>query len=89
MILSDFVSREKHDDSDFHEIIPIPFNMQEIVHARCYNIHDNEQKRYLIQMRSQAKTSGTILQKVCSIDKGVHPNIRSEKQIIKSLVTPQ
>ena len=30
MILSDFLSREKHDNSNPHEIIPISFNMQNI-----------------------------------------------------------
>ena len=32
MILSDFLSRKKHDDSDPHDIIPISFNMQNILH---------------------------------------------------------
>ena len=27
MVLSDFLSRQKHDNSDPHEIIPISFNM--------------------------------------------------------------
>ena len=27
MVLSDFSSRQKHDDSDPHEIIPIAFSM--------------------------------------------------------------
>ena len=30
MILSDFLSRQKHDDSNPHEIIPISFNMDGI-----------------------------------------------------------
>ena len=30
MILSDFLSRQKHDDSDPKEIIPISFNMQDV-----------------------------------------------------------
>ena len=34
MILSDFLSRQKHVDSNTHEIIPIPFNMQGILHER-------------------------------------------------------
>ena len=45
MILSDFLSRQKHDKSDPHEIVPISFNMQEVLHAMHYNIHENEQKR--------------------------------------------
>ena len=61
--------------------------MQEVLHARYYNIHEREQKRYLIQSRSPAKNSGTILPKVCGTDNGVDQNVKPEKQIIKSLVT--
>ena len=32
MILSDFLSRKKHDDSNPHEIIPISFKMYNILH---------------------------------------------------------
>ena len=88
MTLNDFLSRQKHGESDAHEIIPISFNMQEVLHARYYNIHENGQKRYLIQIRSQAKGSGTVLPNVHGVDKRVGPNVRPEKQIIKSLVTP-
>ena len=38
MILSCFLSRQKHDDSNPHEIIPISFNMQSILHDRYYNM---------------------------------------------------
>ena len=38
MILSDFSTRQKHDETYPHEIIPISFNMQEILLARYYNI---------------------------------------------------
>ena len=37
MILSDFLSRQKHDNSNPHEIIPISFNMQSILQIRYYN----------------------------------------------------
>ena len=37
-MLSDFLSRQKHDDSNPHEIIPILFNMQSILEARYYNL---------------------------------------------------
>ena len=40
-------------------------------------------------MRSQAMSSGTILPNVHGVDKGVGPNIRPEKQIIKPSDTPQ
>ena len=64
MILSDFLSRQKHDDSDPHEIIPLSFNMQNVLHTRYYNINEKERRKYLVQTRSQAKTSCTILPKV-------------------------
>ena len=63
--------------------------MQEVLHARYYNIHENKQKRYLIQTRSQAKTSGTVLPKVHGVDKGVDPNVQLEKQIKWPVVAPQ
>ena len=38
MILSDFLSRQKHDDIYPHDIIPISFNMYNILHERYYNL---------------------------------------------------
>ena len=52
-ILSKFLSRKKHDKSNAHEIIPISFHMQGVLHERYYNIETLE--RYLVQTRSQAK----------------------------------
>ena len=80
-----FLSRQKHDGIDSLNIIPISFYMQEVLHARYYNIHENEQKRYLTQTESKAKTS---LPKVHGIDKGVDPNVQLEKQMIRLVVTP-
>ena len=88
MILSDFLSRQKHDKSDPHEIIPISFNMQEKLHTRYNNIHENDKNIHLIQMRSQSKTNGTVLPKVHGVHKGVNLNVHPEKQIIKPVVTP-
>ena len=53
MILSDFLSRQKNDDSNPHEIIPISFNICQILDGNYYN-----KEKYLIQTRSQAKSSG-------------------------------
>ena len=52
--------------------------MQEVLHASYYNIHENEQKKYMIKTRSQARTNGTILPKVHGVDKGVDPNVQPE-----------
>ena len=41
MILSDFLSRQKNDDSNPHEIIPISFNMCQILDDNYYNIEKN------------------------------------------------
>ena len=38
MILSNFVSRQTHDDSNPHELIPISFNMYKALHITYYNI---------------------------------------------------
>ena len=61
MMLSDFLSKKKHDDSNPHEIIPILFNIQNVLQSRYYNISEKEQGKYLVQTRSQAKSSGVIL----------------------------
>ena len=58
MILSDFLSRQKHDDSNPHEIIPISFNMQYILQSKYCNIGEEKVGEYLVQTRLQAKSSG-------------------------------
>ena len=47
MILSDFLLRWTHDDSDPHDIIPISFNMHNTLHENYYKIETKE--RYLVQ----------------------------------------
>ena len=59
MILSDFLSRQRTDNGNSHEIILISFDMQAILKDRYYNVGKNS--RYLIQMWSQAKASGIKL----------------------------
>ena len=41
-----FLSRQKHDESNSHEIIPILLSMQGVLHDRYYNIGSLE--RYLV-----------------------------------------
>ena len=59
MILSDLLSRQKNDDSNPHEIIPISFNMCQILDKIYYN-----KEKYLIQTRSQAMSSSIRLPEV-------------------------
>ena len=59
MILSDFLSRQRNDKCNPHEIIPISFNTRNILHERYYNIWKaRTEDKYLVQTRSQSKTSG-------------------------------
>ena len=43
IIFSDFLSQLKQDTSDPCENIPISFNMQEVPHAKYYNIYTTKQ----------------------------------------------
>ena len=79
MILSDFLSQQKNDDSDPSEIIPISFNAYGILEEnRNIDVCKNEEK-FLIQMHSQAKTSSTKLPEVHRVRKELDPNLRPEK----------
>ena len=76
MILSDFLSRQKHDDSNLHDIIPISFNMHNILHKRYYNL--GLMHKYLVQTTSQKKSSEIILPEVHGIKKIVNTNLLPE-----------
>ena len=86
MILSDFLSRQKH-DSNQHEIIPISFNMQNMLKTRYYKIGEREQEKYLVKTRSQVKSSGIILPEIHGTDKGIDSYTRLEKPDIVSNIT--
>ena len=42
MVLSDFLTTQKHHDSNPHEIIPISFNMQHILQSNYYHIGEEK-----------------------------------------------
>ena len=52
MILSDLLSKQIEDDSNLHEIIPISFNIWEILKENYHNIVSDT---YKVQTRTQAK----------------------------------
>ena len=62
MVLSDFLSRQNHDNSNPHEIIPISFNMYQVLHEYYFNIGNTE--NYLVQTQSQTISSGMKLPEV-------------------------
>ena len=50
MILSDFLSRQKNDDNNPHDLIPISFNMRNILHDKYNNIwRVRTEDKYLVQ----------------------------------------
>ena len=59
MVLSDFLSRQKTDDSNPHEIIPISFTLRSQADNHFYQtkhkIDQSKTDEYLVQTRSQAK----------------------------------
>ena len=49
MVLSDFMSRQKHNDSNPYKIIPISFNMDQVLHENYYDIENTE--NHLVQKK--------------------------------------
>ena len=64
MILSDFLSRQMHDDSNSHKTIPISFNMYNTLYETYYRIEMKD--KYLVQTCSQTKAMGISLLEVHS-----------------------
>ena len=81
MISSDFLLQQDNDDSASNKIIPISCDMFKILEN---NLDDKNNSlnniKYLVQMHSQAKTSGTKLAEVHGVEKSLKPNLRPEKQ---------
>ena len=75
MVLSDFLSRQTNNYSNPHEIIPISFNMHRMLQENHYKIDS-----YLVQTRSQARSSGIKLPEVHGMRKNLDTNVKLEKQ---------
>ena len=87
MVLSGFLSRQKTDDGNPHEIIPISFSMREVLHENYYNLGNmTEEDKYLVQTRSQAKSRGVKVPEVHGTEESLVPHVKPERQ--KSVVTP-
>ena len=84
MVLSDFLSRQKTDDSNPLELIPISFSLRDQVSDYFYHI-DNENNlprkdKYLVQTRSQVRSSGIRLPEIHGVNKGINPHLKPERQ---------
>ena len=86
MVLSDFLSRQKNDNSNPCEIIPISFTLKSLAHEHLYQfnsttgIRETETNKYLIQTRSWAKSSGIKVLEIHGVNKGINPHVRPERQ---------
>ena len=84
MVLSDFLSRQKTGESNPHELIPISFTLKSQANDYFYRI-DNEinlprNDKYLVQTRSQVKSSGIRLPEIHGANKGLDPHAQPGKQ---------
>ena len=79
MVLSDSLLRQSNDDSNHHEIMPISFNIHHILHKICCNTEN-----YLVQTRSQARSSDIKLLEVLGVGKNLDPSIKPEKTTCQS-----
>ena len=86
MILRDFLSRRKIGDSNPHDIILILFSMRDVLQEKYYNFSNMiEDDKYLVQTRSQAKSSGVKVTEAHGIEKSLDPHVQPERQ--KSIKT--
>ena len=84
MILSNFLLKQEHDNSNLYKAIPISFNMSGILHERHYTTGKvTKEDRYLVQNRLQSKSSGVSLPEVHGVQKGIDTHVKLGKQAIK------
>ena len=84
IVLSDFLSRQKMDESNPHKLIPISFTLKSQEDNHFYQINNESDQpkndRYLVQTRSQAKSSGIKIPEIHGTNKGLAPHVRLGKQ---------
>ena len=84
MVLSDFLSRQKTDEGNPHELIPISLTLRNQIDNHFYQINSRadlpKTNRYLVQTRSQAKSSSIKLLEILGTNKGLDPHIQPGKQ---------
>ena len=79
MVLSDFLSRQKTDTGNPHEIIPISFNLGQVLHENYYRLREvteptnTRTDRFLVQTRSQVKSGSVQLPEVHRVEKSSAP----------------
>ena len=82
IILSNFLSKQTHNNRNPNDIILMSFNMHKTLYENYYKIESKD--RYLVQTWSQTKSSGVALSEVCGAKKTLYTNILPEKQKLVS-----
>ena len=84
MVLNDFLSRQKTDDSNPHELIPISFSLRDQVSDYFYHIGNESnlprKDKYMVQTRSQVRSSSIRLPEIHGANKGLDPQVQPGKQ---------
>ena len=84
MVLSDFLSRQKTEDSNPHELILISFSLRYQVSDYFYHINNESnlprKDNYLVQTRSQVRSSGIRLLEIHVANKCLDPHVQPGKQ---------
>ena len=84
MVLGDFLSRQKTDDSTPYKHIPISFMLRNPIDNHFYQINSGMDQpktdRYFVQTRSQAKSSGIKIPEKHGTNKGLDPHVQPGKQ---------
>ena len=81
-ILNDFLLQQDNDDSNPNKIIPISFDMFNVLENNLDGFDKNNSlndSKYLVKMHSQAKTSGTKLPEVHGVEKSLKPKLKTRK----------
>ena len=84
MVMSDFLSRQKSDDSNPHKLIPISFTLRNQIDNYFYQVNNETDQpktnEYLVQTRSQAKSSGIKIPEIHGANNGLDPHVKLGKQ---------
>ena len=94
MVLSDFLSRQKSDNSNPHEIIPISFSLRRVLHKSYYrlgslqHLTDSSMDKYMVQTRVQVKSSSIKFPEVHGAMKNLIPHIKPENFVQSLLPIP-
>ena len=94
MVLSDFLLRQKSDNSNPHKLIPISFSLRKVLHETYYRLKnltkmiDSGMDKYMVQTRAQAKSSSIKLPEVHRAKKDLIPHAKPEKSVQSACPIP-